>query len=86
MPTISTFFGITIRMYFGDHPPPHFHAYYQDGATIFAIDSLEVLDGSIPRRARNLVVEWALEQRPQLRENWRRCEAGLPLLPVEPLE
>jgi hypothetical protein len=26
MPTISQFYGITIRMYFDDHPPPHFHA------------------------------------------------------------
>jgi Domain of unknown function (DUF4160) len=22
------FFGIVIEMYFGDHPPPHFHAHY----------------------------------------------------------
>ena len=28
VPTISQFYGITIRMYFDDHPPPHFHAYY----------------------------------------------------------
>ena len=25
MPIISTFFGIIIRMYFGDHNTPHFH-------------------------------------------------------------
>jgi hypothetical protein len=24
MPTISWFYGIAIRMYFLDHPPPHF--------------------------------------------------------------
>jgi len=28
MPTISEFFGILIRMYWDDHPPPHFHALY----------------------------------------------------------
>jgi hypothetical protein len=28
MPTISRFFGIAIRMYYDDHDPPHFHAYY----------------------------------------------------------
>lgn len=28
MPTISAFYGILIRMYFGDHPPPHFHVRY----------------------------------------------------------
>jgi Domain of unknown function (DUF4160) len=32
MPTISQFYGITIRMYFDDHPPPHFHPYYGNEA------------------------------------------------------
>jgi len=31
MPEISRFYGIVIRMYFGDHNPPHFHAAYGDG-------------------------------------------------------
>ncbi len=26
MPTISTFYGILIQIYWQDHPPPHFHA------------------------------------------------------------
>jgi len=26
MPTISWFYGNSIRMYFNDHAPPHFHA------------------------------------------------------------
>jgi len=30
MPTISEFFGILIRMYWDDHPPPHFHALYAE--------------------------------------------------------
>ena len=29
MPTISIFFGIIIQMYWRDHAPPHFHAWYQ---------------------------------------------------------
>ncbi|MCC8376515.1 DUF4160 domain-containing protein [Photorhabdus bodei] len=28
MPTISEFFGILIRMYYDDHNPLHFHAYF----------------------------------------------------------
>jgi hypothetical protein len=28
MPTISVFYGIVIRMFVKDHPPPHFHALY----------------------------------------------------------
>ena len=30
MPTISIFCGIYIKMYFNDHPPPHFTAEYQN--------------------------------------------------------
>jgi len=26
MPEVSRFFGISIRMYFDEHNPPHFHA------------------------------------------------------------
>ena len=29
MPTISTFFGMTVRMFFNEHPPAHFHVAYQ---------------------------------------------------------
>ena len=31
MPTISMFYGIIIRMYYGpkEHNPPHIHIYYQ---------------------------------------------------------
>jgi hypothetical protein len=28
MPTISSFYGIMIRMFYNDHAPPHFHARY----------------------------------------------------------
>jgi hypothetical protein len=28
MPELSRFFGISIKMYFGDHLPPHFQAEY----------------------------------------------------------
>ena len=28
MPELSRFYGIVIRMYYDDHGPPHFHAYY----------------------------------------------------------
>ena len=44
MPTISAFFGILIRMYFNDHPPPHFHAIYGEYEAVIAIESLRVLE------------------------------------------
>lgn len=86
MPTLSTFFGITIRMYYDDHAPPHFHAYYAEAAAQIAIESLDVLHGRLPRRALTLVVEWALAHRPELRENWERATRHEPLAPIEPLD
>jgi hypothetical protein len=32
------FFGILIRMYFNDHPPPHFHARYNEDEAVIAIE------------------------------------------------
>jgi hypothetical protein len=28
MPEVARFYGIVIKVFFGDHPPPHFHAIY----------------------------------------------------------
>jgi len=63
------FFGIVIRMYYDDHPPPHFHAYYSGDVAVIAIETLEVLEGGLPRRAMALVVEWAQQHRDELRED-----------------
>jgi hypothetical protein len=37
VPRISEFYGIVIGMYFGDHPPPHFHARYSGEEAVIAI-------------------------------------------------
>jgi len=85
MPTISRFYGIVIAMYFGDHPPPHFHAWYAGHKGRIAIASGEAIDGDLPPRAKRLIREWCDLRRDALDENWRRVEAELPLLSVEPL-
>src|SRR4051794_12742071 len=41
MPTLSEFFGILIRMYWDDHPPPHFHALYGEYEALYNIATLE---------------------------------------------
>lgn len=86
MPRISAFFGIIIAMYFNDHAPPHFHAVYQGQEAQISIESLEILRGSLPRRALALVLEWAVLHRNELRQNWEKARLGVPLDPVEPLE
>ena len=86
MPKISRFYGIVIRMYHDEHPPPHFHVYYQSNEATVHIDTLELGRGRLPRRALALVAEWALAHREELRRNWQRVEQGMELLPIEPLE
>jgi len=86
MPTISEFFGILIRMYFNDHPPPHFHAYYGEAEAVYTIQTLEVLEGGLPRRAHNLVLEWASASRVELMANWNQARQSQPLSPISPLE
>ena len=86
MPRISEFYGIAIYMYFNDHAPPHFHAEYGKDEAQFAIDSLDVLVGSIPRRSKSLVLEWASLYRGELRENWELARQGLPLNEIPPLD
>lgn len=73
MPTISAFYGILIRMFFNDHPPPHFHARYGEFEATFEIATLEVMEGWLPRRALILVQEWAMMHREELSEDWRLC-------------
>jgi hypothetical protein len=85
MPTISVFFGIVIRMYYEDHGAPHFHAYYGGEEAAIAIETLDVLSGRLARRALALVLEWALEHRPELRENWELARRHEPLEPIAPL-
>ena len=57
MPTISWFYGIAIRMYVRDHPPPHFHAVYAEHEANVSIDTGVVIEGSLPKAAANLVKE-----------------------------
>ena len=51
MPTISSFLGITVYMYWRDHNPPHFHAEYGEHVALVDIQELCVLEGKLPRRA-----------------------------------
>ncbi len=74
MPRVSEFYGIVIAMYHREHPPPHFHAIYGEYEAVIGIDGMNVLEGRLPRRARNLVVEWAALHQGELMENWQRVQ------------
>ena len=50
MPIVSVFLGLTVRMYFGDHPPPHIHASYQGFEALVRVDNGEIIAGDLPKR------------------------------------
>ena len=68
MPRISSFYGITILMFFGDHNPPHFYARYSGHSARFALNG-EMLAGA-PARARRLINEWAALHGAELESCW----------------
>ena len=85
MPQISQFYGIVIAMFFNDHVPPHFHAYYGGDEATIIIGSGEVYDGSLPRRALRLVQEWEEQHRNELLANWELARRPAPLNQIAPL-
>lgn len=85
MPTISAFYGILIRMFFHDHAPPHFHARYGEFEAKIDIMTSDVIEGELPRRALNLVREWAMIHKEELLEDWRLCEKNSLPAKIDPL-
>lgn len=74
MPVITRFYGIVIKMYFNDHLPPHLHAIYGEYNGVFALNTLELIEGDLPKRAVKLVKEWEEEYKDELIKMWETKE------------
>ena len=85
MPTISAFYGILIKMFFNHHAPPHFHAEYGEFKATVDISQLKVLQGELPRRALDLVLDGAELHQAELLEDWNLCRAKERPKPIAPL-
>jgi hypothetical protein len=86
MPTISQFFGIVIQMFWREHGPPHFHALYAEYEALIDIRTLEIIKGSLPKRALALVLEWAAQHQAELMEDWKLCQQKQLPKKIAPLE
>ena len=72
-------------MYYRDHSPAHFHAYY--GEHEITVSILEgVVEGQFPKRALRHVLEWHELHRQALGDNWERARLREALIPIPPLE
>lgn len=85
MPEVSRFYGISIKLYYGDHSPPHFHAEYAGDRQIVSIDNLTVIAGKIPPRAAGMVAEWASLRQAELRRAWQQARNLEPIDRIDPL-
>jgi len=86
MPEICRFLGIVIKMFYGDHPPKHFHAEYNDYKALISLENLEIIEGQLPPNAYKLIKRWAKLHRQELLENWARAVVREELNKIEPLE
>jgi len=59
-------------MYFGDHPPPHFHVITRSDAEIkVEIETLTIVEGKADPRDTAEAFAWAGPNREELRARWR---------------
>ena len=65
--------------------PPHFHALYGEYEVLINIATLDVIKGQMPRRPLALVLEWAVEHRQALVEDWALCEKNQTPKKIAPL-
>jgi hypothetical protein len=72
MPEISRFYGIIIRMYLIDneHPLQHIHIKYGEHEAVMELTNLNIIDGTLPKKCRQLVREWAEIYQNELIEMW----------------
>ena len=73
MPTIAIFFGIVVQMFWRDHPPPHFHVFYQGFEALFALEDSALIGGDLPPAVKRLVRGWIDQRRAELLTNWERA-------------
>jgi Domain of unknown function (DUF4160) len=85
MPEISRFLGIVIAIFYRDHEPPHFHAYYGEYEITVGIRDA-VVSGTFPRRALRHILEWRELHEEALLEDWQLACEHRTLKRIPPLE
>jgi len=71
-------------MYYDDHNPPHFHAYYNKEEAIFTLDG-KLLKGKFPKKQLKLIEAWSIIHKKELEADWLLCENNEELFTIQPL-
>ncbi|HVH74656.1 MAG TPA: DUF4160 domain-containing protein [Stellaceae bacterium] len=70
MPTIARFGAVTVRVYPGDHRPPHFHIVAPDFQVLVRISDLTVIAGEARPAQIAGAIAWATAHRELLAFKW----------------
>jgi hypothetical protein len=54
-----------------EHPPPHIHIKYNEYEAVMELINLNIIDGHIPKKCRQLVREWAEQHQEELLSMWK---------------
>ena len=65
--------------------PPHFHTYYNEYKATIRLDTLEIMEGTLPKKQKRLVQAWAELHIDELRANWKMAMNGEIPYKIEPL-
>jgi hypothetical protein len=79
LPRIGRVDGAVVWVYYGDHPPPHFHASAGGDEVVMEIETGRTIAGGLPPAVTRRVRAWAERNRAELLANWERAVRGQPL-------
>ncbi len=69
----------------GEHPPPHFHAYYAEYKAIVDIEKCEITSGNLPKKQSRLVLAWAELHKDELLADWKLLMNGEEPFKISPI-
>lgn len=64
--------NIAFQVYGDDHRPAHFHVVAPDYQAMIEIETLAVMQGTIPARDRKAVTAWAVAHQDDVKAAWNR--------------
>ena len=88
MPELSRFYGMVIKLIYGDnvqHNKPHIHVYCAEHEASVGIDG-ELLAGSLPVKQLNILQAWLIIHEDELYGAWNKAVRNEPFGKIEPLK
>jgi hypothetical protein len=74
MPRVRTVDGVAIVIHYGDHPPPHVHAFSGGYSAVISIRDKTITEGRLPVKKRGRVERWMARHEKALLANFERAQ------------